>query len=119
MLTDPQSVTINAVANSLPAVSRGDGQSAYSKDDGNVRLSVSHQFGKRTRRTARIDFRKIAADPLISSQSVLYSMSAYLVVDLPVTGFTVAEAKYIVDALTLWLTATTGLNTTKLLAGES
>jgi len=119
MLTDPQSITINAVANSLPAVSRGDNQSAYLKDDGNVKLVVSHQYGKRTRRTARIDFSKIAADPLISAQSIKYSMSAYLVVDLPATGFTVAEAKYIVDGLTKWLTDSTGANTTKILAGES
>lgn len=119
MLADPQSVTINAVANSLPAIGRGVNTSSYQKDDGNVKLTVSHAYGRRTRRNVRIDFRKIAPDPLISSQNIEFSMSAYLVVDLPPTGFTNAEAKYIVDALTKWLTDSTGANTTKVLGGES
>ena len=119
MLTDPQSVTINAVANSLPAVARGTNSSVYAKDDGNVKLSISHSYGKRTRRTVRLDFRKIAADPLISSQNIIYSMSTYLVIDTPITGFTVAEAKQIVDALTLYLTASSGAKVTSVLGGES
>jgi hypothetical protein len=119
MLADPQSLTINAIANSLPAVSRGVNQSSYRKDDGNVQLSISHTYASRTRRLARVDFSKIAADPLISANNIKYSMSAYLVVDIPVTGFTVAEAKYVVDSLTKWLTDTSGANTTKLLGGES
>ena len=119
MLADPQSVTINAVANSLPAISRGVNQSAYQKDDGSVKLSVSHIYGKRTRRSVRLDFSKIAADPLVSAQSIKYSMSAYLVIDVPITGFTVAEAKQIVDALTAYLTASSGAKVTSVLGGES
>ena len=119
MLADPQSVTINAVANSLPAIARGTNTSKYQKDDGNVALSIAHSYGKRTRRTCRLDFSKVAADPLISSQNIKYSMSAYLVIDTPVTGFTVAEAKQIVDALTGYLTATSGAKVTNILGGES
>lgn len=119
MFTDPQSVTINSVANSLPRTTAGVNQGVFTKDDGNVKMSLSHTYAKRTRRMARLDFSKIAADPLISAQNIKYSMSAYLVVDTPITGFTVAEAKQIVDALTAWLTASTGANVTKLLGGES
>lgn len=119
MFADPQSVTINAVANSLPRTSAGVNLGAFTKDDGNVKLSVQHTYAKRTRRLARLDFSKIAADPLISAQNIKYSMSAYLVIDTPVTGFTVAEAKQIVDALTLWLTTSSGANVTKILGGES
>lgn len=117
--SDPQSVTINAVANTLPRVSSGVNAGAFSKDDGTVKLSVSHQYAKRTRRTIRIDFSKIAADPLVSAQNIRYSMSAYLVVDIPVTGFTIAESKYIIDALTLYLTASSGARVTQLLGGEN
>jgi hypothetical protein len=46
-------------------------------------------------------------------------MSAYMVVDVPVTGYTVAEAKQIVDGLVAYLTISTGANVTKLLGGES
>lgn len=116
---DPQTVTINAVANTLPRTSSGVNSGIFTKDDGNVKLSVSHQYGKRNRRTIRLDHRKIAADPLISSQSIQYSMSTYLVVDTPVTGYTVAEAKQIVDALTAYLTATSGARVTQLLGGEN
>lgn len=116
---DPQSVTINSVAQTLPRTSSGVNSGVFTKDDGLVKLSVSHQYGKRTRRTIRLDHAKIAADPLISSTSVRYSLSAYLVVDMPITGYTVAEAKQIVDALTAYLTASSGARATQLLGGEN
>lgn len=119
MLTDPQTLTINAVANSLPTIGRGVNQSSYQKDDGNVKLDISHTYAKRVRRQVKATLSKIAVDPLISAQNIKYSMSAYLVVDVPVTGFSVAEAKQLVDALTAWLTASSGANTTKVLGGES
>jgi hypothetical protein len=119
MLADPQSVTINSVATSLPAVLRGLDTSAYQKDDGTVKLTIAHTYGKRTRRSVRLDHSKIAADPLISAQNIKYSMSAYLVIDVPVTGYTIAEAKYIVDALTAYLTASSGAKVTSVLGGES
>jgi hypothetical protein len=116
---DPQSVTISAVANTLPRVSSGVNSGGFSKDDGLVKMSVSHQYAKRTRRTLRLDFSKIAPDPLVSATNIRYSMSAYLVVDVPTTGFTVAEAKAIVDGLTLYLTASSGARVTQLLGGEN
>lgn len=119
MLADPQSVTINAVANSLPAVSRGTNASRYQKDDGLVSLQIQHTYGKRVRRVVRLDHSKIAADPLISAQNIRYSMSAYLVIDVPPTGYTVAEAKLIVDGLTAYLTASSGAKVTSVLGGES
>jgi hypothetical protein len=88
MLADPNSVTINAVAQSLPAVSRGVNTSTYRKDDGTVELVVSHLYGKRNRRTARLNFNKISSDPLVPAQNSKFSMSAYLVIDTPIAGFT-------------------------------
>lgn len=117
--TDPQTVTINAVANVLPRTSNGVDTGAFTKDDGNVQLKVAHTYGKRTRRTARIDLAKIAADPLISAQNIRYNMACYLVVDVPVTGFTVVEQKQLIDGFAVWLTASSGANITKLLGGEN
>lgn len=116
---DPQSVTINAVANSLPRTSSGVNSGVFTKDDGNVQLTVQHTYGKRTRRTIRLNHSKIAADPLISAQSIKYSMSAYLVVDTPVTGYTVSEAKQVIDGLVAYLAASTGARVTQLLGGEN
>lgn len=117
--SDPQSVTINTVANSLPRVSTSGDKSSYSKDDGSLKLSISHSYGKRNRRTIRVDSQKLVTDPLIPANSVQASMSTYIVVDVPKTGYTIAEQKQIVDGLTAYLTASTGANVTKLLGGEN
>lgn len=119
MFADPQSVTINAVANSLPRTGSSNDSGNFSKDDGNVKLNVKHTYAGRTRRLARLDFRKVAADPLATGYNKEYSMSTYLVIDVPTVGFSIAEQKQIVDALTLWLTTSTGANVTKILGGES
>jgi len=117
--SDPQSVTINAVPMSLPRTGSGSTSGSFSKDDGTVKLSVGHAYGKRTRRTIRIDHSKIAADPYLTDRSVPLSMSAYLVVDTPAIGYTVAEAKQIADGLLAYLTASSGARVTQLLGGES
>lgn len=115
---DPQSVTINAVANSLPRISSGVNTGAFRKDDATVALSVSHQYGGRTRRQVRLDHNKVAPD-VFTSDNTMYSMSAYLVIDVPKTGYTLAEQKQIVDGLTAYLTASSGAKVTQLLGGEN
>jgi len=119
MFSDPQSVTINAVANSLPRISSGTLAGAFQKDDGLVKLSVSHQVGKRSRHFIRLDHSKIAADPLLAGINVKASASCWMVVDVPETGYSLTEQKQIVDAFTAYLTASSGANVTKLLGNES
>jgi hypothetical protein len=119
MLADPQSVTINAVAQTLPTVSRGVNSSVYQKEDASVKLTISHAYGKRTRRTVRLDYSKIVADPLVPAQNQKVSMSTYLVIDHPLTGLTNAEIKQVVDGLTGYLTATSGSKVTSVVGGES
>jgi hypothetical protein len=116
---DPQSVTINSVAQTLPRISSGVNAGAFQKDDTTVKLSVSHQYGSRSRRVIRLDHSKIAADPLVASTNVRLSMATYLVVETPATGYTIAEAKQVVDALVAYLTASTGAKVTQLLGGEN
>jgi hypothetical protein len=116
---DPQSVTINAVAQSLPRISSEKNAGIFQKDDTTVKLSISHTYGSRNRRLMRLDHSKIAADPLVASTNVRLSMSAYLVVDVPATGYTVAEAKQVVDGLVAYLTASSGARVTQLLGGEN
>jgi hypothetical protein len=117
--SDPQTITINAIANSLPRTASGVNTGTFTKDDGNVRLSVSHAYGKRNRRQSRLDVQKVAPDPLISSTNILYGMSVYLVVDAPKTGYTIAEQKQAVDGFLAYLSASSGANITKLLGGEN
>lgn len=115
MFPDPQSVTVNAVAQSLPAISRKDLASTYRKDDGSYELIISHQEGNRNRRVVRINHRKIAADPL-TADNTEYTSSFYLVIDVPPVGYTLTEMKDIVLGLTGWLTSA---NVLKVLGGEN
>lgn len=118
-LSDPQSVTINSVAVSLPRTSSDRDAGAFTSNDGTVKETVSHQYGKRNRHLFRIDHSKIAPDPLISSQNIKYSMSFYVVADVPVTGYTVAEQKQVVDGFIAQLNASSGALITKILGGEN
>ncbi len=119
MFADPQSVTINSVAISLPRTSSASNAGGFLSNDAVVAENVSHQYGKRTRRVFRIDHSKIAPDPLISAQNIKYSMSFYVVADVPVTGYTVAEQKQVIDGFVAQLNATSGALITKWLGGES
>lgn len=118
-LADPQSVTINSVAVSLPRTGQGLNSGTFTSNDGNVVETVSHQIGKRNRHLIRIDHRKVAADPFQSSINAQYSMSAYIVIDVPPVGYTVAEAKQVVDGFVAQINASSGALITKVIGGES
>jgi len=119
--SDPQSVTIGTAPGtvSVPRTGSGVGTGIFLSNDTTVKLSIANTYGKRTRRVARIDFSKIAPDPLISANNIKYTSAVYLVVDQPLTGFSVAELKDIITGLTTWLTASTGAHITQLLGGEN
>lgn len=119
MLTDPQSVTINAVAQTLPRTSTAVNSGSFTKDDSTVKMDISHQIGKRTRRLVKLTHSKISPDPFVPTVNLRSSMSVNLVIDVPAAGYTVVEAKQIVDALAGWLTASSGANITKVLGGEN
>lgn len=117
--SDPQSITVNAVAQSMPRTGSGINQGLFSKDDATAILSVSHTYGKRTRRAMKFTMSKIAADPLISANNIKYSSSITLVVDAPITGYTVAELKQIADGFVAYLSASSGAKITQFLGGEA
>lgn len=115
---DPQSVTIGS-AISLPRTSSGANVGAFTSADGSTRLSVSHAYGKRIRRTARVDYKKLVTDPLISTNSISVSMSAYVVFDVPLLGLSASDQLAVATGLTGWLSASSNAATTKLLGGEN
>lgn len=117
MLSDPQTVTVNAVAQTLAAISRDDFKSVYREDIGEYTLTISHQeTAKRNRRVVRLDRQIIAADPFIPAQNVTQSVSYYLVIDAPLAGFTNTQMKDDVLGLCAWLSSA---NVLKVLGGES
>jgi hypothetical protein len=119
-LSDPQTLTIGGTATTLSRVESNGGTSTYSKDDGTVVLKASHSRGKtRTRRSVRLDLTKVVADPYASGVSRPVSMSAFVNVDVPNLGLTLAEQKDLVTALVTALTASSGALLTKILGGEN
>ncbi len=118
-IADPQTITVSGVTTSLPRVGSGVNNGSFQSSDGNIRLSAAHAYGKRIRRNVRVEFSKIAADPLISAQSIKYSTSLYLVLDEPITGFTRAEQLALYTGFINQLNASSNAVATKWLGGES
>lgn len=115
MLTDPQSVTVNAVAIPLPRTLNGTTSNIYTSADGNTSMTTKQtSTAARFRREVRLSQKKIAADP-ISAVNAEKGVSVYLVVDEPRAGFTDVEIGYLIDALKAWMTST---NYNKVLGGE-
>lgn len=121
---DPQSITYNAVAYNLPRVSSGVNAGSFFTTGSagtTIGLEVSHQYGKRTRRVARLNVGLLNASPFSTGTSMFESSSFYLVADTPATNGIVDPAIAVlgVNALTGWFTATSNANALKLVQGQN
>jgi len=100
---DPQSITVNAVAQSMPRIETSGLTSKYSKDDETFKLVVSHtRTNDRVRSMVRVDQRAVVADPLTAVNDY-ENLGIYLVIDRPTVGFTSTQVDYVVQALKTWL----------------
>lgn len=103
-LTDPQSVTVNAVAQSMPRVEVGTKKAAYITNDENFRLDVSHSdSGNRVRSLVKVTQRKVVTDPL-SSENDYDTSSLQIVLDRPKVGFSLAELEHLRTGVLAWYT---------------
>lgn len=116
---DPQTITVNAVAQTLARTGTGIGTGSFRTNDGNFELEIAHRTGRRAQHTIAIKQRKIAADPLVSSNNTEYTMTARVTFDVPLVGYTVAEQKLLWDGFATWFAATSGAKVTQLLGGEN
>lgn len=115
--SDPQSITVNAVAQSLPRIGVLDGRSDYRKDDGSYLLTLGRTFGvKRNSFRIRVDHTKLVTDPFVAANNIRVGASVYIVMDMPVLGYTTTEIKDIALGLTGW--SNSG-NLLKVLGGET
>jgi hypothetical protein len=117
--SDPQTVTISGTPISLPRVNTGNNGSEYMSSDGLVKLTASNSYGKRNRRVLRLEHSKITTDPFITSTNVKVGMSNYVVFDVPIVGYTAAEALAIWQGFKTQLSASSDALVSKLLAGEN
>lgn len=119
MYADPQSLTVNAVAKTLPrqGTTSPETLGTFVTADGEFTFQIrQNKTSNRFRREARFTQKKIAADP-ISALNKEISTSIMIVVDEPKWGFSDTELGYLTAAITAWFA--TGTNKDKLLGGES
>lgn len=119
--SDPITITVNAIAQTLNRVGFGVESGIFRKDDTYVGLDVRHRSVKNNRKEhhVRFFFGKVAADPFLSGVNQKYEAAVSMTINVPPTGFTAVEVKQIVDGFTTWLNASSGAALTKLIAGES
>jgi hypothetical protein len=121
-LTDPQKFKeVAGTEVTAPRVSSGDFKSVYSTSDGlnKLTLSTTETNSNRKRHLVRIDVEKLATNIYEESKKQSVTMSIYLVVDRPDNGYSVAEAKKLVEGLVGLLSASSYSLTEKVLGGES
>lgn len=120
MLTDPQSITVNAVAQSLKRTSSGVNSGAFTTNDGTHKLVVSHSLGSNNQRMIRLDRVQTVANPLTTGEFFETTDSIWIVSRTPKVGvLTVVQQKQLVDGFLTYLAASSGAVITQLLGGES
>lgn len=118
MLSDPQSVTVNGVARSLPRVpATSSSGGAFRKDDGTTSLSVAHsRQGKKQRHVVTLSESLIAADPLLAGINVKADQRVYFVIEHPETGFSTTQTLNLFKGLAAWAS---DANVTKIIGYEA
>jgi hypothetical protein len=121
MFADPITVTIAGNAKTLGRVSTNGTSSVYKTSDGVYTLTISHQRTTKNgksyiRSMARLDFKKVVADPLTSVND-FETLSTYTVEERPDFGFTSTEVKDQLAGYNTWF----GLSASqdKIIGGES
>lgn len=106
MFTDPQTITVNAVAKVMPRVESSGRKAIYRLADESFTFTISHTPSKdRIRSMVRIDQRAIVPDPLTSVND-FETLSFYCVIDRPIAGFTQAQTDQLIAGLKGWLDTT-------------
>jgi hypothetical protein len=107
LLADPQSVTVNSVAQSLAKTSTTGQSSVYEKSDGTYKLTVSHQVtkGDRIRSLIRFDHKAVVTNPLDASNDY-DTQSVQIVLERPNFGFTSTDLANDWAGIKAWLDTT-------------
>jgi hypothetical protein len=106
LFSDPQSVTIDGNAKSMPRVSTNGKSAVYANADESYKMTLSHQeSNKRVRSMMRLDYRKVVTDPLTSEQDY-DTLTTYIVIDRPEYGFSSTEVVNQIAGLEGWVDAT-------------
>jgi hypothetical protein len=104
-LADPQTMTINAVAVTLPRTGLTLNEGSFRSGDQTVTLEVQHNAGKRNRHLIKATTATIVADPLVPSINTPVSYFAHIVIDGPKQGVTAVQLQKLTEALVAWSTS--------------
>jgi predicted Zn-dependent peptidase len=108
LFTDPQTVTVNAVAKVMARVLTEGKKAIYQLADQTYTFTISHLVSNsRVRSMVRIDQRAIVADPLTAVNDY-ETLSIYVVIDRPEVGFTATQVDQLTAGLKTWLDTTAG-----------
>lgn len=118
MYADPQSVTVNAVAVSLPRTGSSLSEGTFKSADSTVNMVITHRSTSKGRLQHRVQLRKDVVVPSIynPAQSAPQSYSVAIVIDNPSVGVATIDIAYIARALVAWAS---NANLDKLLSSES
>jgi ParB-like chromosome segregation protein Spo0J len=110
VLADPQSITVNAVAQSMGRILSDGQHSTYQKADLTWKLDVRHRNvirDKKRRVVSLVTFtqRKIVADPLTSANDYEFLVESFQI-DRPEVGFTSTEVDQQWAGLKAWADTT-------------
>lgn len=116
--SDPQSVTFDGAAKSLPRTGAGATSGLFRSADQKFRLVIAHNTtkGGRVQHVARLELADIVANPLVPSTNSAITAAATFTVNQPSNGLDAETIKDLAAALVAW--ATEG-NLVKLVTGES
>jgi hypothetical protein len=118
--TDPQSVTIDGTASSLPRVLTGTTVGQFKSADAVLELTVDPRgTAKRRRNVGRLYKKRTVLDPLGSGLSTVVQSMVSITIDRPNSGVTDADIEKDLVGFIAWLTASTNSNMKKLIAGEN
>jgi len=115
-LADPQSVTVNGSAKSLPRTGMTDTSGDFKSADGKYSINIAHSQDRVYRHKVELKFADTVANPLVPDQNMQVSCRAYLVIEMPKNGLDTTTVGYVGTALTTFANAAF---ITKLLGGES
>lgn len=110
---DPIHISYDGTTYDLPRISSGVNSGKFYSTMGgtgaDLTLSVSHQYGKRTRRVARLDIGLVNPNPFATGLSSYESSSMYFVADTPATNGIVdpLEARKMALAQLAWFDSPT------------
>lgn len=110
MLADPQTITVNSVAKTMPKVLTDGQHAVYQLADRTFTLDIRHTqrtVDKKARVKSLVTFTQqaIVTDPLTSVndfENLIFSVQ----IDRPLAGFTTTQVQQLVAGFNAWLTGT-------------